>query len=276
MRVIKPNGSSALDLKNHPAADIFPLMSDDELDALAADIKANGLLHPIIVQNGVLIDGRNRRMACLAVGIEPEMHELGHGVDPRAYILSANINRRHLSKGQRAMAVAMMYPDAKHGGDRKAGASSKNELDVATGAVSEARTVLRWVPEIAELVMAGTKPLNEAYAEAQRLKEQADAEPKRLERLRVRAPDLADLVEMGQMRLTEAESAHATRLEDMRRQRQANLDILNGLDRMFAIFADDKQRHDFVESLTGEDRVRATMLLRGWQTNLSATVEAFR
>jgi ParB-like chromosome segregation protein Spo0J len=32
----------------HPYADAFPMMSDDALDALADDIKANGLRHPII------------------------------------------------------------------------------------------------------------------------------------------------------------------------------------------------------------------------------------
>ena len=32
----------------HPAADVFPMMSDEELDALAADIKANGLKVPLL------------------------------------------------------------------------------------------------------------------------------------------------------------------------------------------------------------------------------------
>jgi hypothetical protein len=33
--------------KVHPAADVFPMMSDEELEKLGQDIKANGLLDPI-------------------------------------------------------------------------------------------------------------------------------------------------------------------------------------------------------------------------------------
>ena len=56
----------------HPIADLFPMMTDEELANLAADIKANGLIHPIVVdKDGVLIDGRNRDRACEIAGIEP-------------------------------------------------------------------------------------------------------------------------------------------------------------------------------------------------------------
>ena len=249
------------------------MLSDDELKELADDIKVNGLLHPIIVKDGVLIDGRNRREACRLAGVEPRLEEL-NGTDPVAYILATNINRRHLTKGQRAMAVAKLYPEPAKGG--RGNTNPIKDIGFSRQYVDHARTVLRWLPELADHVLAGTKPLNEAYAEAQRLKEQADDEPPRLARLRERAPDLADLVDEGRMRLTEAESAHATRQEDARRQRQANLDILNGLDRMFAVFADDKQRREFVDSLTADDRRRAMTLLRAWIKNFSITVEAFR
>ena len=57
----------------------------------------------------MLIDGRNRREACRRAGIVPD-YVLLDSADPVAYILSANIHRRNLSKGQRAMAMAKMRP----------------------------------------------------------------------------------------------------------------------------------------------------------------------
>jgi hypothetical protein len=94
----------------HPIADLFPMMTDEELANVAADIKANGLLHPIVVdKDGVLLDGRNRDRACEIAGIEPAT-VLFEGDDPRGYIIANNISRRHLTKGQQAMAVAMIYP----------------------------------------------------------------------------------------------------------------------------------------------------------------------
>ena len=68
----------------HPAAALLPMMSDAELEALAADIKANGLLEPIVVwvDNSAaakgsegpfttyLLDGRNRLAALERLGIK--------------------------------------------------------------------------------------------------------------------------------------------------------------------------------------------------------------
>jgi len=270
---------NVFDLPVHPAAAVFPMLPDDELDELAADIKANGLAHALAVKDGVLIDGRNRREACRRAGVEPHVEEL-NGVDPVAYVLSSNIARRHLTKGQRAMSVAMLYPEAEKGGRGKRGASAKSDtknVRVSGQYLTEARTVLHWVPELADRVMAGTKPLNEAYVEAQRLKDQAESEPRRLERLRERAPDLADLVDESRMTLLEAESAYQTRQEDQRRQRQAVLDTLDGLERLIDVFAEGKRRAHIVEQLQQpEDHRRAQTILQQWIANLSATLELLR
>ena len=68
--------------------------------------------HPamLVDKDGLVIDGRNR--ACEIAGIEPTT-VLFEGDDPRAYIIASNIARRHMSKGQQAMAVAMVYPEPK-------------------------------------------------------------------------------------------------------------------------------------------------------------------
>lgn len=87
----------------HPVAALFPMLPDDELEELSADIKANGLIHPVVLDDdGYLIDGRNRLAACKIAGVAPKFTRL-NGHDPVAYILSSNINRRHMTKGQMAM-----------------------------------------------------------------------------------------------------------------------------------------------------------------------------
>jgi ParB-like chromosome segregation protein Spo0J len=95
----------------HPLAALFPMMAEDELAELAEDILTNGLMHPIVVDaDGVLIDGRNRLAACEKAGVAPVYQEL-NGHDAAAFIVSANLARRNLSKGQQAMALAMIYPE---------------------------------------------------------------------------------------------------------------------------------------------------------------------
>ena len=48
-------------IKIHPAADLFPLMSPEELRVLDNDIKANGMHQPpVFAHDGSLVDGRNR------------------------------------------------------------------------------------------------------------------------------------------------------------------------------------------------------------------------
>src|SRR5215831_14782119 len=98
---------------------------------------------------------RNRREACRRAGVEPRIEEL-NGIDPVAYIISANIARRNLTKGQRAMWVAKAYPEARQG---KKTSLKINEA-VSGGYVRQARTVLRHAPTLADAVLAGAIALN--------------------------------------------------------------------------------------------------------------------
>lgn len=86
----------------HPAANIFPLLEGEELSALAENIKERGLQKPIELLDGKIIDGRNRKTACLMAGVEPEFITIKTD-DPMAYVLSANLHRRQLDQSQKAM-----------------------------------------------------------------------------------------------------------------------------------------------------------------------------
>ena len=101
----------------HPAADLFPMVEGDELRELCADIKDRGLQWPIVVwRDGTLLDGRNRLVACYRTNQEVVL-ETYEGDDPVQFSLSANLHRRHLNPGQRAVVALkvreLLQPAAK-------------------------------------------------------------------------------------------------------------------------------------------------------------------
>ena len=211
----------------HPAAEVFPMLAPDELAELADDIREHGLAHPIVVKAGVLIDGRNRREACRMAGIEPRTVEL-NGQDPTAYVLSTNIARRHLTKGQRAMVVAKLYPEPTPG-KRNDLLKNSTGADFDKGYLSHARTVLRLLPEVARDVLAGKVSLGDAYelaraaedetaddaAHRKALKEaEAETKSRRLDAVAEVDAELADAVRDGRTRLPDAE-----RIADEKRQK---------------------------------------------------------
>jgi hypothetical protein len=92
-------------------------MSAQELSDLALDIKANGQHEPIMLRGGEIVDGRNRLAACKLAGVEPDYAEMPANLDVIAYIIGANVHRRHLTTQQRA-ACAAELANLKRGGDR--------------------------------------------------------------------------------------------------------------------------------------------------------------
>lgn len=89
----------------HPLCTLFPRLDADAFASLVADIRVNGLREPIVIHQGMILDGGNRYRACLEAGIEPSFTEFRSG-SLVAFVLSANLHRRHLSPGQQAAIVA--------------------------------------------------------------------------------------------------------------------------------------------------------------------------
>jgi len=97
----------------HPAAVMFPMMTEQERGELVDDIKEHGLLEPIILCDGTILDGRNRYECCRSAGVEPQFREIQCD-DPVAYVMSHNYHRRQMTASQRGMvaARARKYYDA--------------------------------------------------------------------------------------------------------------------------------------------------------------------
>lgn len=90
----------------HPFASVFPLLPSEELQALAENIKANGLREPITLFDGKVLDGRNRQTACLLAGVKPTYREFhGTATDALQFVWDENFQRRHLSSSQAAACV---------------------------------------------------------------------------------------------------------------------------------------------------------------------------
>jgi hypothetical protein len=94
-------------LEPHPLAELFPPLAAPELAALTADIAAYGVHEAIVLFEGQILDGRNRFHACQTLGL-PCPTRAYTGDDPLAYVVSLNLQRRHLNESQRAMVAAKL------------------------------------------------------------------------------------------------------------------------------------------------------------------------
>jgi hypothetical protein len=154
----------------HPAATLFPMMSDEEYAGLKADIEENGLREPIVLWCDQIIDGRNRLKACEEIGVDPVFFELSDESDPWKFVISHNLHRRHLSSSQRAMVAAKMA-NILHGGDRSEDFKVSNDtlkmedaakqLNVGRATVARAKSVTEnGSEELQAAVSSGELPVS--------------------------------------------------------------------------------------------------------------------
>ena len=128
----------------HPVAAIWPLLSDEALDRLAEDIRANGQRLPIIRVAGLLLDGRNRWLACERIGIQPWVEDVATD-DPDSFAWSLNEHRRHADESVRAMAAARRakLPRGRHASiEASSQSEAAEQFGVSRSAVQRAKAVL--------------------------------------------------------------------------------------------------------------------------------------
>jgi len=123
----------------HPAAELLPSMTTDDLKQLSADIDAEGLRDAIaFTPDGKLLDGRGRldgmeladiptvtAKGALSARITRETIE----GDPWAYVMSKNVRRRHLTSAQKRKVIEALLKANPERSNREtaklAGASDK-------------------------------------------------------------------------------------------------------------------------------------------------------
>jgi hypothetical protein len=132
-------------LPTHPAAVEFAAPTPTDLKKLADDIAANGLQNKVKIQwrNGerVLLDGRSRLDALERNGIAIDFDDtsifevVAESVDPVAYIIGANILRRHLTSKQKQDLLIQLIARTPEKSDRRIG----REIGVDHKTVAKAR-----------------------------------------------------------------------------------------------------------------------------------------
>ena len=181
-------------IKIYPAADLFPMMSPDELKTLGEDIRANGFAHQCVFwtpdsdyrkwseadclqrfKRGefYLLDGRNRVAALASLGYLDGWPDrdwppwppacdaydpitLGPDTDPYRFILSANLHRRHLTAAQKQDLIAAELK-AQPEKSNRAIAKQINVDHKTVGAVRDKLVSTGEIPRLAKTVGADGK-----------------------------------------------------------------------------------------------------------------------
>ena len=114
-------------------------MSVQEFDELVADVRTHGLLHPIIIFEGKILDGWHRYRACLQTETPIRCRPFD-GADPAEFVISCNARRRQMSAGQKGMAIIRARAWAPTGRPKK-GSEAATIEDMAKAAGVSKRTV---------------------------------------------------------------------------------------------------------------------------------------
>ena len=165
-------------LEFHSVADVFPLMSGAQKEGFYRSIAQDGVVRPLVMYEGRILDGRNRYLAAVEAGIPLEDipfrdfgSEVTDGDRPVDFVIRSNLHRRHLTDDQREMVAARIADLPRHRPRRPPGAPTTESdfaapsktrdraaklLNVKPRGVKRARTIVRTgIPPLQEFVDEG-------------------------------------------------------------------------------------------------------------------------
>ena len=167
-----PDGWQALPF--HKLATIFPEASEEDYNALTLSLQKHGFLEsdPIVLIRDEtsdygysVLDGRNRYNACSDTEITPLFVEYV-GDDPVGFVTARNMDRRHLTTGQKA-AVAAKLASLGMGQNKSSEADvtqaeAAKRVGVGEASLRRYKALEQENPALAEEVAKGTVTLEDA------------------------------------------------------------------------------------------------------------------
>lgn len=96
-----------MNYQRHPISASWPDMAQEDFIALKDSIDASGLREPIVLFEGMILDGWHRYSACMEIGFKPVFEDFTDE-DPVQYVQDKH-TRRPLTLTQRMTAIALMH-----------------------------------------------------------------------------------------------------------------------------------------------------------------------
>lgn len=190
-------------MKHHPAADTFPMMDATRFKELVDDINSNGLLQPIVVCDGQILDGRNRFKACQELGIEAKTEN--YTGDPWQYAWSLNGCRRDLVAEQRYLCWKHCHENSEEwqAEQKRIQAEANKKRSEAAKAQPRTETGFAEKQVVGQSVPPPDKQHKAKQAKAAASKTNLGAVA-RGDKLAKERPDLAEQVRLGEIKPAEA------------------------------------------------------------------------
>ena len=85
--------SATADLQQHPLSAAFPAMPDEEFQALKDSIESIGVQNPIVLFEGMVLDGWHRYRAAKETISQCPAVDLADDVDPKDFVIAQNERR---------------------------------------------------------------------------------------------------------------------------------------------------------------------------------------
>ena len=92
--------------EQHDLSALFPRMEPDAFARLVESIREQGLLEPITIADGKILDGFHRDEACYVAGRKPDYVPLDPKLDKLDFVFGKNFDRRQMTVSQASVVAA--------------------------------------------------------------------------------------------------------------------------------------------------------------------------